>query len=154
MTDSAWSFFHKSTLLRRCLQNHGIWLELFAYVSAKRSGLFSDVRTSVLVDWDGSEYNSKGTRNEVDVLAVHNVTPVFISCKMGVPTPLALSEIKMLSDKFGGERTQTVLLTAADVEKKNPAVAQRARDLGIYLLDVRKMDSGALAKRLRIIAEK
>ena len=104
--------------MRRCLQNHGIWLELFAYVSAKRSGLFSDVRTSVLVDWDGSEYNNKGTRNEVDVLAVHNVTPVFISCKMGVPTPLALSEIKMLSDKFGGERTQTVLLTAADVEKK------------------------------------
>ncbi len=147
-------FFHKSTLMRRCLQNHGIWLELFAYVSAKRSGLFSDVRTSVLVDWDGSEYNNKGTRNEVDVLAVHNVTPVFISCKMGVPTPLALSEIKMLSDKFGGERTQTVLLTAADVEKKNPAVAQRARDLGIYLLDARKMDSGALAKRLRIIAEK
>ena len=123
-------------------------------MSAKRSGLFSDVRTSVLVDWDGSEYNNKGTRNEVDVLAVHNVTPVFISCKMGVPTPLALSEIKMLSDKFGGERTQTVLLTAADVEKKNPAVAQRARDLGIYLLDARKMDSGALAKRLRIIAEK
>ena len=123
-------------------------------MSAKRSGLFSDVRTSVLVDWDGSEYNNKGTRNEVDVLAVHNVTPFFISCKMGVPTPLALSEIKMLSDKFGGERTQTVLLTAADVEKKNPAVAQRARDLGIYLLDARKMDSGALAKRLRIIAEK
>ena len=147
-------FFHKSTLMRRCLQNHGIWLELFAYVSAKRSGLFSDVRTSVLVDWDGSEYNNKGTRNEVDVLAVHNVTPVFISCKMGVPTPLALSEIKTLSDKFGGERTQTVLMTAADVEKKNPAVAQRARDLGIYLLDARKMDSGALAKRLRIIAEK
>lgn len=73
---------------------------------------------------------------------------------MGVPTPLALSEIKIISEKFGGERTKTVLLTAADVEKKSPAVAQRARDLGIYLLDVRKMETGDLARRLRIIADK
>ena len=147
-------FVYKSDLMRRCLQNHGIWLELFAYVAAKQSGLFSDVRTSVLVDWDGTEKSSRGTRNEVDVLAVHRITPVFISCKMGVPTPLALSEIKIISEKFGGERTKTVLLTAADVEKKSPAVAQRARDLGIYLLDVRKMESGDLARRLRIIADK
>lgn len=147
-------FVYKSDLMRRCLQNHGIWLELFAYVSARRSGLFSDVRTSVLVDWDGSEKSSRSTRNEVDVLAVHHITPVFISCKMGVPTPLALSEIKIISEKFGGERTKTVLLTAADVEKKSPAVAQRAKDLGIYLLDVRKMGSEDLARRLRIIADK
>ena len=147
-------FTYKSALIRRCLQNHGIWLELFAYVAAKRSGLFCDVRTSVLVDWDGSEHGTRSTRNEVDVLAVHHITPVFISCKMGAPTPLALSEIKIISEKFGGERTKTVLLTATDVEKKSPAVAQRARDLGIYLLDVRKMDHGDLARRLRIIAEK
>lgn len=147
-------FLYKSPLMRRCLQNHGIWLELFAYVSAKRSGLFGDVRTSVLVDWDGSEQSAKGTRNEVDVLAVNHITPVFISCKMGAPTPLALSEIKIISEKFGGERTKTVLLTATDVEKKSPAVAQRARDLGIYLLDVRRMDHDDLARRLRIIAEK
>lgn len=152
--DGRVEFYHKSALMKRCLQNHGIWLELFAYVSAKRSRLFSDVRTSILIDWDGSEQGEKGTRNEVDVFAVHNVVPVFVSCKMGVPTPLALSEIKILSDKFGGERAKTVLLTAADVEKKSPAVAQRAKDLGIYLLDARRMDSDAFARRLRIIAEK
>ena len=35
---------------------------------------------------------------------------------MGPPSALALSEIQVLSAKFGGERAKTVLLTASAVK--------------------------------------
>lgn len=128
-------FSYKSALMRRCLQNHGVWLELYGYLCARRSGAFGDVRTSVVVDWDNARGADQATRNEIDILLVQGITPVFISCKMGAPTPLALSEIRLLSEKFGGESTRTVLLTAADVRERERALVQRARDLGVLLID-------------------
>ena len=93
------------------------------------------MRTSVVVDWDNARGDDQATRNEIDILLVQGITPVFISCKMGAPTPLALSEIRLLSEKFGGESTRTVLLTAADVRERERALVQRARDLGVLLID-------------------
>lgn len=140
----------KSELHKKCLQNQGIWLEMFGYITAKETGVFGDVRTSVVVDWDGGEV-AKGTRNEIDILLVRGVIPAFISCKMGVPTPLALSEIKLLSEKFGGVFTQTVLLTASDAKRTNPALVQRAKDLNIWLIDRGDLQNNALASRLKEI---
>lgn len=128
-------FRYRDEQMKKCLQNHGIWLELYGYFAARQSGLFGDVRTSVIVDWDNAHGRTPSTRNEIDILIVEGVTPVFISCKMGVPSPLALTEIKILSQKFGGERTRTVMLTAANVHEENRPLSQRARDLGITLLD-------------------
>lgn len=147
------SFKYKNSLMEKCLLNHGIWLELYAYFAAKRSGYFDDVRTSVLVDWDNTAYQGETTRNEIDVMLVKGVTPVFISCKMGLPTALSLSEIKMISEKFGGEYTKTVLMTASDLKNCNRALWQRAKDLDIYVLDKQELQSGILEKRLLEIAE-
>ena len=135
ITQNRVRFTYKSTTIRKCLQNHGVWLELYGYLCAKKSGCFFDVRTSVVVDWDNARGKDPSTRNEIDIMMVRGITPVFISCKMGVPTPLALSEIKILSEKFGGGRTKTVLLTAADVSEKERPLLQRARDLDIILID-------------------
>ncbi|MEG2206451.1 MAG: hypothetical protein RRY03_07230, partial [Oscillospiraceae bacterium] len=129
------------------------WLELYAYISAKRSGYFDDVRTSVLVDWDNVSTSGDTTRNEIDVLLVKGITPVFISCKMGQPTALALSEIKIISEKFGGIYTKTVLLTASDLKSKNNALYKRAQDLDIYVLDKQDLQADMLEKRLLAIAE-
>ena len=145
-------FSYKSVLMKKCLQNHGIWLELFGYFTAKNCGSFHDVRTSVVVDWDNARGKDPSTRNEIDILLVRGVTPVFISCKMGLPTPLALSEIKILSEKFGGERTKTVLLTAADVYGQDRPLAQRARELDITLIDRSALENGDLASRLQRLA--
>ena len=147
-------FAYKSELMKKSLQNQGIWLELYGYLTAKNSGLFHDVRTSVVVDWDNARGRDRSTRNEIDILLISGVTPVFISCKMGVPTPLALSEIKILSEKFGGERTKTVLLTGADIYNDNRPLAQRARDLGITLLDRGDLAKGDLARRLQRLVAK
>lgn len=133
--DNQVQFRYKSLMHKKCLQNHGIWLEMYLYFAAKRSGSFNDVRTSVVVDWDNNKDSAQGTRNEIDVLLVKGITPIFISCKMGLPSPLALTEIKILSEKFGGQRTRTVLATAVDVQESNHHLAQRAKDLDIVLID-------------------
>ncbi len=139
----------KSALHRKCLLNQGVWLELYCYVVAKNAGFFDDVRTSVVVDWDGVEGGPDATKNEVDVLLVKGVVPVFISCKMSPPSPLALSEIKVLSAKFGGGYSRTVVLTASVLSAEHRSLKARAADLGILLLDGGAMDSNILAGRLR-----
>lgn len=148
------SFRIKNGLLKKCLTNHGIWLELYAYLCCKRSCFFDDARTSVLVDWEDAPKGHDTTRNEIDVLLVKGVTPVFISCKTGQPTALAMSEIKIISEKFGGIFTKTVIMTASNLKQENKALLQRATDLGIYVLDKSDLDSGNLAKLLLDIAVK
>lgn len=138
-------FAFKSALVRRCLLNNGIWLELFCYVTAKNTHWFDEVQTGVVIDWDGAEGS---TKNEVDVLLIKGVTAVFISCKMSLPSPLALSEIKLLSMKFGGRFSRTVLLTAAKLTDDNRSIKIRAEDLDIRLHDRTVLTGNRLAERL------
>lgn len=151
------SFCYASPLLKNCLTNHGIWLELLGYYAAKASGLFHEVHTSVVVDWNadkrGAAINGYTTRNEIDVLLIRGVTPVFISCKMGVPSPLALSEIKILSEKFGGSRTKTVLMTGAKIKGVDIPITQRARDLHITIIDRPDLSRKGLASWLKRLAD-
>ena len=93
------------------------------------------VRTSVVVEWTVSEEKeTPPTRNEIDVMCVAGTMPVFISCKMASPSPLALSEIEVLCRRFGGEAARAVVVTAAEPRRDSPAIYQRAKDLGITLI--------------------
>ena len=152
-TDDQWIDFRiKNSLIKKCLSNHGIWLELYGYLCAKQTNWFDDVRTSLLIDWDG-ENKRDGTRNEVDIFLVKGTIPLFISCKMGAPTALALSEIKMLSGKFGGENAKIILLTASAVKAENHVLATRAKDMGIILLDRGDLGQKDLGQRFIKIAQ-
>lgn len=141
-------FAFKSQVLKRCLLINGIWLELFCYITAKNTHWFDEVRTGVVIDWDGAATNTDTAKNEVDVLLIKGVTPVFISCKMGLPSPLALSEIKLLSVKFGGRFSRSVLLCAGRLSEENRALQSRAEELGIHLLDSTALTGKHLAERL------
>lgn len=138
-------FTFKSALVKRCLLNNGIWLELYCYVTAKNTHWFDEVQIGVVIDWDGVE---GATKNEVDVLLIKGCTAVFISCKMGLPSALALSEIKLLSVKFGGRFSRTVLLSAARMTNDNTPLRTRASDLDILLMDRGVLTGNRLAERL------
>lgn len=142
-------FAFKSPLHKKCLLNQGIWLELYCYITARRSGLFDDVKTSVVIDWAGAAAGPDSTKNEVDVVLVKGIVPVFVSCKMSLPTPLALSEIRLLSSKFGGELSRAVVVTADTLGTENKALGARAADLDILLLDGSTLQSGQLAEKLQ-----
>lgn len=145
-------FTFKSPLHRKCLLIEGIWLELYCYITAKKCGYFGDVRTSLVVDWDGEQSANASAKNEVDVFLVRGVTPVFISCKTSLPSPLALSEIKLLAGKFGGGQSRAVVLTAARLGGGHRTLCARAQELGIYILDKDVLQNGTLAEKLRQIA--
>ena len=89
-----------------------------------------------------------GTRNEVDILLLKGMDSVFISCKMGPPSALALAEIKTISDRFGAGRSKTVLLTASAVKGVNRVLSTRAKDMGITLIDRGDLGQKDLGQRL------
>lgn len=143
----------KNLVLKKSLQNQGIWLELYCYNTAKNTGYFDDVRTSIVIDWDGVDGGPDSTKNEVDVFLVKGMTPVFISCKMSIPVPLALSEIKILSIKFGGRHSRTVLVTGGTLGAEHRALRARAADLEVHLLDDSVIRSGKLGDELIRISQ-
>lgn len=128
------SFEFKSQLLRDCLCDAGIWLELRVYLAARDAGFFDDTQISVVINWESGGEELEVT-NEIDVIAVRGVSPLFVSCKKGIPSPLALSEIAALSARFGGGYSRAVIATMSDLAREAPYIARRAAELGIYVLD-------------------
>ncbi len=142
------SFDYKNTLIRSCLCDVGICLELYVFAAAKRAGIYNDVRISVVIDWDGDLEAKINTINEIDVLIMSGFVPIFISCKSGTPNVTALNEIKTLADKFGGEYARPVLVTMSDVRGKDKYLAQRAEDMRVTLIDRSDLIENRLSKRL------
>lgn len=155
----------KNPQVRRCLTTAGMILEVRTYLAAKGlknddgTPYFNDVVNGVLIDWDGKFHDEKkekiyDTENEIDVMAMRNLIPVFISCKNGGVKANELYKLKTVAERFGGEYGKTVLV-ATSIPKKGDDVAylrQRIEDMGIVLIeDVRNMSDGELAAELKKI---
>ncbi len=146
------SFDYKNALMRSCLCDVGICLELYVFAATNRTGAYNDVRISVVIDWDGDLESRINTINEIDVLIMNGFVPVFISCKSGTPNVTALNEIKTLADKFGGEYACPVLVTMSDVRTKDKYFTQRAEDMGVTLIDRSDLIENRLSKKLYAVS--
>lgn len=144
-------YTYKSLLFKRLLSDAGVWLELYTYYTAQRTGFFDDLKTSVIIDWDGKEEPS-GTVNEVDDILVKGITPLFISCKIGVPSVLAINEIDTLTRRFGGSMAKPVLVTASPLQEIPEPTRQRAADMGVVLLEAGNMPRQAFGRALMKLA--
>lgn len=147
------SFDYKNKLMRSCLCDIGICLELYVYAAAKSTGVYEDVRISVVIDWDGNLDARFNTINEIDVMLTRGIVPVFISCKSGTPNVTALNEIKTLAKQFGGEYARPVLVTMADVRSGDRYLMQRAQDMGIDIIDRDDLIGERLSKRLYTLSK-
>ncbi len=147
-------FQFKSMLLKRCLLGVGVWLELYCYAMARQTGFFDEVLSSVVINWDGKENAIDTTRNEVDLLLVKGVMPVFISCKTGTPHAQAMYEVKQLCERFAGSFGRAVLVTAQDLGHEADAVRHRAAELRILLLDKHDIDANLVGKKMMELAKK
>ena len=111
----------------------GTSLELFVCLAAAKCGSFSDAQTGVQIDLDGAITNAPSDpHNEIDVLAMYRGRPVFISCKNTRPTREFLYEIKTVALSAGGKRAVPAIVSTVPAL---PAVAERARDMGVLLID-------------------
>lgn len=133
-------------ILQACVKKAGNILEyktLLEARSLRRDGkpYFHDCLVGVNIDWDGEVFDPEErvpeTRNEIDVLLMRGMTPLFISCKNGDIGDDELYKLNTVAERFGGPNARKMLI-ATDLERKGPmsnlAFAQRAEDMGIYLV--------------------
>lgn len=146
------SYRFRNHVVRQCLNDAGIWVELYIYKTAVECGCFDDVQISVIADWNGAVNEAINTINEIDVVLTRGITPVFISCKYGVPSTTALNEIKTLTDLFGGGYAKGVLVTLSDLMDISPATYQRAADMGIDIIQDEDFEAGNVGSRLLAIS--
>lgn len=159
--DDTLSFRYKNAQVHQCLSKAGNILELYTYKTAleivgNAPDYYDDIDIGVFVDWDGvihnEESNEKDTRNEIDIILMRGLIPVFISCKNGEVRKEALYELNTVAERIGGEYAKKILLTtyiSSDRDSRE-FILQRARDMKIAIIEgVDKMTRNEFATVLR-----
>ncbi len=143
--DESVSFRFRDGQIRAWLRDVGSVLELYVYKACLDTGLFHDVLTSAVVDWEAVG-GSKAVSNELDVMCTRGVTPVFISCKTCDVKTEALNELAILRDRFGGKMARAAIVTA---ERGGSSMRNRASELGITVIDLNDLAEGRIESRLK-----
>lgn len=140
------SYKYKNPFIKRCLEKAGDALEMKAYCEAltltvNGQPYFNDCYVSVNIDWDGVihslEDHWKDTTNEIDLILMKGLTPIFISCKNGKIGEEELYKLNTVAHRFGGKYAKKLLIAtklereSADARK---SYMQRAKDMGIMLI--------------------
>lgn len=144
------TFSFRDLQVRTWLRDIGSVLELYIYKVCLDTGIFNDVRTSVIVSWDGDMKQPEVT-NEIDVMAMKGVTPVFISCKTCEISTEALNELAILRDRFGGNGAKAAIVTAKSCRA---ITRQRAAELDIEVIDLGDLKAGRAGQRLKSLTER
>lgn len=135
-TDDRLHFRFPCGEIKHCLCDSGVWLELHTYLLLKESGRFPDVRLSARIGWGDVSRQTEGTAyNEIDIIACSGITPLFISCKSGLPNPNNMNEILVYARKFGGQRARAAMVTSAEISTGFVGLRKRAEDLGMVIVD-------------------
>ena len=139
------SFRFRDAQIRTWLRDVGSVLELYVYKACLDTGLFDDVLSSAVVDWEGNGQQNAVT-NELDVMCTRGIMPVFISCKTCDVKTEALNELAILRDRFGGGVARAAIVTA---ERGSAAMRNRAGELDISVIDLSDLTFSRIGKRLR-----
>lgn len=151
---------YKNVQMKRCLTTAGLALELKVFVTAlsledKGKPLYNDVMNGVYIDWDGTVHTdaqSYDTENEIDVMLMKGMVPVFISCKNGRIEKDEVYKLNAVAEKFGGKYAKKVLIAEA-LDPESPFtkhLRQRTADMGIRLVEcIHKMTQQELERVIR-----
>lgn len=138
------AFSFRDEQIRTWLRDIGSVLELYIYKLCLDSGLFNDVITSAIVEWERTDPEN-AVSNEIDVMCAKGIVPVFISCKTCEVKTEALNELAILRDRFGGRMAKAIIVTA---EKGGTQMRNRAAELEIGVIDLPELASGRAKKRI------
>lgn len=177
LTEDTLRLVYRDEQVKKYITKSGQLLELATYLAVlgikDREGkpLYNDVLTGVTIDWDGKlverddfDYRTpwylktkKDTKNEIDVLAMRGMVPVFISCKNGGVEMEELYKLETVANRFGG-RYAVKILVATSLNKRSEAthtLLARAKEMNIRVLheNVKSNNFTQFQKRLRDVIE-
>lgn len=161
--DSMLAVTYKNPQVKRCLTKAGQALEMKIYVTATAVldedaiPVYHDTLNGVMIDWDGQFHDEKkeeiyDTENEVDVMLMHHIVPVFISCKNGDFDADELYKLNTVAERFGGNYAKKVLVTTCldSMGSKGHYLEQRMKDMNIIpLKGVQKMEAPELERYIK-----
>lgn len=145
----------KNEQVKRSLAKAGQILELYISMiamSIKNNNdvpIYNDVKTSVYIDWDGKIEKELNIVNEIDVILMKDLVPVFISCKNGQIDIDELYKLSAVAEHFGGKYSKKVL-AASELNKmgeKASYIKARAAELNIKILEVSASTSEAALRK-------
>ena len=154
-SETNFCYRYKSPVYRRCIKKAGNTLEYKTFLEARAffegdQPYFTNCVLGVNIDWDGIVHHGapggvKDTKNEIDVMLMHGLTPVFVSCKNGAIKEIERYKLNTVAERFGGEFAQK-LLVSTDFDPENEdtrkAFLQRAADMNIvFEPDAASLDS-------------
>ena len=102
-----------------------------------------------MVNWKADEKRRDAVTNEIDVMAVRGVQPVFISCKTCEIKTEALNELAILRDRFGGKGSRAIIVTSAAGTKSRGVMRRRAAELEIEVIEWEDLKLDQLMERLK-----
>lgn len=164
-SDDIISFRIKNEQVKLLLHKSGNILEVAILIlsltckDGHGNALFTDAETGVYIDWDSmihSSYDSiKDTINEIDLILMHGLQPVFISCKNGRIEDDELYKFKTVAERFGGPYVKKILICSymGNVgEDSKDYIRQRAADMDISIIEgVHEISDDSIKKKLRSI---
>ena len=126
-------FEYKNMQIKHALISAGKILELYVTVKLKEFGLYNDVVTGAFIDWDGVvNLTNKNVGNEIDVMAMKGMIPIFISCKNGQVLVEELYKLNTVAQRFGGDYAKKILIVS-DFDKID-AIKTRADEMNIKVI--------------------
>ena len=152
----------KNYPVKRVLTQAGTILELYVTMTAaglyetNGSPVYDDVLGGVFIDWDGDVHpdSPSDVGNEIDVMLMHGMVPVFISCKNGYVDANELYKLSSVADRFGRGYVKKVLILS-DFDRLGAAgeyIYARATDMGIDVVkNAADLTDIEFARRLRNI---
>lgn len=153
---------YKNRQVKRCLTKSGQALEMKIFSCAKNvldddgRNVYNDALNGVVIDWDGDFDDDKtgeryDTENEIDVLLMHGMIPVFVSCKNGLLSAEELYKLNTVAERFGGEYAKKVLVATSlsALGETGGYLRQRAGDMNIRIVeDIQNLDDDGLERVL------
>ncbi len=155
----------KNEQIKRCLTKAGTLLELMVFwfsqqaTDKKGNSIYNDAKTGVFIDWDATIHEDddekKDTENEIDIILMKGLVPVFISCKNGFYNENELYKLNTVASRFGGPYARKVLVSTYYGQSNADSrgyFAQRAEDMGIELIEgVHELSEEEFKRKIRNI---
>lgn len=149
ITPDTVSFAFPDETVRFWLRDIGAVLELQVFRACLEAGCFQDVVLSAIVNWEGLDSQRNTVTNEIDVVAVNGIWPVFISCKTNELRTEALNELAILKNRFGGDGSRAIIVTSAPATRSRSLLCRRAAEMDIAVIEWNDLQTGRLIERLK-----